>query len=373
VIRVFVVDDSSIVRRALARALADAEDILVCGEAASGREALPRIDAQKPDLVALDLEMPGLDGLATLRELRAQDPGVRVIMMSGPDGAPPERMLEALQRGALDFVDRARHPGTEIDEFARELMAKIRFLGERIRWGGPRPVTAPLAGMPSASQSSPPDAGAGARRRQTTVRAAAPPMPLPPGPESVKWSDYDIVCIGASAGGPPALERVLSALPEHFPLPVAVVQHMPSGFTRAFAERLARVCRVSVAEAQGGERLLPGAVLIAEGGRHLGVGQGLVARVYSEAAAKYVPSIDALMTSAAAVCGPRVVGVLLTGMGEDGAEGMAAIRAAGGLTLAESEESCVVYGMPRAAQIRGAVMHELDLGEITRLLATTGP
>jgi two-component system chemotaxis response regulator CheB len=181
----------------------------------------------------------------------------------------------------------------------------------------------------------------------------------------------DLCVLGASTGGPAAIQQVLEALPPDFPLPIAIVQHMPTGFTGPFARRLDQRCRLRVREAADGDQLEPGRVLIAPAGSHMRVNANLGIVLSSEATqARHVPSVDVLMLSAAQARPGRVLGVLLTGMGDDGADGMAAIRAQGGITVAESEASCVVYGMPRAAYERGGVGRLLPLPELAEWLAS---
>jgi two-component system chemotaxis response regulator CheB len=372
VIRVFVVDDSTFVRRAIARILAATDDVIVCGEAATGREALARIDVMQPDLVTLDIDMPDMNGVSVLRELLARDAGTRVIMVSAHTAASADLTMEALAMGALDFVDKQRFNVLDVDGLAAEMLAKIRLFGERRRKRAtPLPsseaTTSPVRRKRAASAA--PTAPA------ATAAPAAPPRPVrKTGPEpailsKIDWSRYDVCCVGASTGGPPAIERLLRALRDDFPLPLAIVQHMPAGFTRSFAERLDRGCRIHVAEAQGVERLRPGMALVARAGEHMVLGKDLAVLLVPDTAGRHVPSVDVLLESAAAVCGPRVVGVLLTGMGEDGAAGMAAVRAAGGLTIGENEASCVVYGMPRAAHVRGGVEYQLPLSELCKVFA----
>jgi two-component system, chemotaxis family, protein-glutamate methylesterase/glutaminase len=195
---------------------------------------------------------------------------------------------------------------------------------------------------------------------------------VPPTGEAVpgELRHCDLCVIGASTGGPPAIQRILERLPVRFPIPIVVVQHMPAGFTEAFARRLDSLSRLNVREAVEGLRLSPGQVVVAPGGRHLRVSSGLAVVLTSEPAeARHIPSVDVTMRSAARSRPGRVLGVLLTGMGEDGADGMATIRAGGGVTIAESEASCVVYGMPRAAVRRGGASLVLPLEEIAGLLA----
>jgi two-component system chemotaxis response regulator CheB len=337
VIDVFAVDDSSFARRALARVLSGDPAIRVVGEAASGAEALARIPSLAPDLVTLDLDMPGLDGLAVLKGLLRWNPGLKVLMLSAHTREGAEATLEALAAGAVDFVDKTRFGLMDFDGLGRELIERIKAIcgtgerpGERAPGGG-------------------------------TAVGATPLPPCPP---------LDVCVIGASTGGPAAIQQVLERLPADFPLPIAIVQHMPPGFTRPFAARLDGRSRLRVSEAVDGERLEPGRVVLAPAGRHLRLNGNLATILSPEPAnARHIPSVNVLMQSAARARPGKVLGILLTGMGDDGADGMAAIRAGGGLAIAESEESCVVYGMPRVALERGGVSLMLPLPEIIAWLA----
>jgi len=324
-VRVFVVDDSAFVRRALARILEAQPDFRMVGEAANGTEALDRIPQADPDLVTLDVAMPGLDGLQVLRGLLRWKPELKVLMLSAHTRLGAEATVEALAAGAMDFIDKSTFNVMDLDTLRREVVDKIAACGRAAR-------------SPAVTRAAPALAG-------------------------------DVCVIGASTGGPAALQRILERLPASFPLPVVVVQHMPAGFTRPFAERLDALCRLHVAEAVEGERLLPGRVRVAPAGRHLRVTPNLAVILAAEPAdAKHVPSIDLTLKSAARARPGRVLGILLTGMGEDGADGMVAVRAGGGLTIAESEASCVVYGMPRAAWSRGGADYLLPLPEIVGFL-----
>jgi two-component system chemotaxis response regulator CheB len=342
VIRVFVVDDSAFARRAITRVLAADPGIKVVGEAASGTEALLGVPAARPDIVTLDIAMPGMDGLTALRSLLARDPGLRILMLSVHTRAGAEATLEALATGAVDFVDKSRFGLMEFEGLGRELRERIRALATR--WSD--------AGGP----------GGNGARGSARPPADAPPGLSPPPP-------MDLCVLGASTGGPAAIQQVLEALPAVFPLPLAIVQHMPPGFTGPFARRLNQRCRLRVREAEDGDRLEPGNVLIAPAGLHMRVNGSLAVTLSPEPPARHVPSVDVLMLSAARARPGRVLGVLLTGMGDDGADGMAAIHAQGGITLAESEATCVVYGMPRAAWERGAVTRQLPLPALAEWLA----
>jgi two-component system, chemotaxis family, protein-glutamate methylesterase/glutaminase len=329
--RVFVVDDSAFVRRALTRILDRATGYQVVGEAADAVEALERIPALDPDLVTLDVAMPGMDGLQLLRALLRWNPRLRVLMLSAHTRQGAAATVEALSAGAVDFIDKSSFNVMDLESLRREVVEKM-------------------------------DACA---RRATPTSGARTPGALEPSAAA-----HCALCvIGASTGGPAALQRLLEPLAATFPLPIVVVQHMPVGFTRPFADRLRGLCRLDVSEAVEGERLAAGKVRIAPAGVHLRITGNLALVLSAEpAGARHVPSIDLTMTPAERARPGRVLGILLTGMGEDGAEGMQAIRAGGGLTIAESEASCVVYGMPRAAWERGGAHCLLPLADIAVFL-----
>ena len=337
-IRVFVVDDSAFARRATARVLAVDPELRVVGEAAGGTEALARIPEARPDVVTLDLAMPGMNGLAVLRALLARNPALRVVMLSAHTQEGAEATLEALAAGAADFLDKTRFGLMDLEGFGRELRERVRAIA-----GG-------LAG----------------RRDGGRIAALPRVRPVPP----FHRSALDLCVIGASTGGPAAIQIILERLPADFPAPIAIVQHMPPGFTRPFAARLDQHSRLRVSEAGHGERLAAGQVVIAPAGRHLGFTSRLETVLSAEPAeARHIPSVNVMMLSAARVRPGRVLGALLTGMGDDGADGMVAIRGTGGVTVAESEESCVVYGMPRAAAERGGADHVLPIAALAEWLA----
>jgi two-component system chemotaxis response regulator CheB len=335
VTRIFVVDDSAFVRKALTRVLRAEPGLQIVGEAASGAEALGKIPEADPDVVTLDVAMPGMDGQQVLRALLRWKPTLKVVMLSAHTREGAEATIEALASGAVDFLDKTTFNLMDLDTLRREVIEKLKV------W---RSV----------------ESDGNGRKRKF---AAATPASL------VAAARCELCVIGASTGGPIALQRILERMPAGFPLPIAIVQHMPAGFTRPFAERLNRLSLLQVSEAAEGDRLRPGRVLLAPAGRHLRITGNLAAVLAaSPADAKHIPSIDVTMKSAVRARPGRVLGILLTGMGDDGAEGMATIRASGGFTIAESEASCVVYGMPRAAEQRGAVDSMLPLPEIISFL-----
>ena len=333
-LRVAVVDDARFVREALARVLGSDARLTVVGVAGTGEELLARFDAWRPDVVTLDLEMPGQGGLATLDALMARRP-VPVVILSTHSGEGAPATLEALSRGAADFVDKEAVSLVDFRAVREVLVAKLLQVAGRFDAGG---------------------------------AVALPALPAVPAGEPGARGTVDLITIGASTGGPKAVETVLAGLGGAPGSAVAVVQHMPEGFTAAFAERLRRTLGFPVAEAQDGEPVVRGEARIAPAGRHLSVvagGDGLVLRVDAEPSdALHRPSVDVLFRSAARAAGARAIGVLLTGMGSDGAAGLAELRAAGAHTIAQDEATSVVFGMPRAAILAGAACEVLPLPEV---------
>ncbi len=322
-IRVLVVDDSPFVRQALARMLGKETDIQVVGLAVDGQDGVEKALMLHPDVITLDVQMPRMGGLEALKRIMAECP-TPVLLLSSLTREGASVTLQGLELGALDFVDKSRVQGhMNLLDLAEELKAKVRV----------------LAGVRPPAPFSPP-----------TTPARRPP------PHAARC---DVVVIGTSTGGPPALQAIIPLLPEDFPAPVVVVQHMPVGFTRSLAERLDGRSGLRVREAQDGEPLDAGVVYVAPAGVHLKLRKrGDSSRVHLDEeprSALHRPSVDVVMSSAARVYGRRTLGVLLTGMGSDGVEGLRAIREAGGQTLAESEATCVIYGMPKAAAEAGVV------------------
>jgi two-component system chemotaxis response regulator CheB len=336
-IRVAVVDDSSFIRKALSWMLAEEPGLTLVGTAARGEELLENLQHWRADLIILDLAMPGIGGLATLEEILLRSPTPVIILSDNLRAAAPAA-LEALYRGALDVIDKRDFSLVDFEAMRKVVVGRIRQLvhtrhpaGEE-EWRRRAPLAGPTASPPSASPR------------------AAPAL----------------VLIGASTGGPPAVERILRDLGPRLGCPIAVAQHMPPGFTRAFAARLASHLPFDVREVADGEPLLAGTVYVAPGGFHTtleGRRDALYARL-SVTTDRVQPSVDALFASGAAAVGSRAIGVLLTGMGDDGAQGMAELARAGSYTLAQDEESSAVFGMPRAAIDAGAVRETLPLSHI---------
>ena len=335
-IRVLIVDDSAFVRQALVRMLSSAPDIEVVGVAVDGRDGLDKAVALRPDVVTLDIKMPRMGGLEALRRIMTECP-VPVLLLSSLTAEGGEITLRGLELGALDFVDKSSVRGhMNLLELADELKSKVRALARVPR----ERVHAPDAALADS-------------------RAAAP-APHVRGAE--------VVVIGTSTGGPPALQAIIPKLPAGLASSILVVQHMPVGFTRSLADRLASRSSLPVREAQDGDAVAPGVVLIAPAGRHMKVQRrGPAARIWLDEeprSALHRPSVDVLMASVAKAYGARSLGVVLTGMGSDGVEGLRAIRQTGGRTFAESEESCVIYGMPKAAVEAGVVDRSVPLARM---------
>jgi two-component system chemotaxis response regulator CheB len=329
-VRVLVVDDSALMRKLIPQMLAADEAIDVVGTAMDGSFCLKKIEELKPNVVTLDLEMPGMNGIDTLKEIMRHNP-VPVIVFSSHSTEGATVTMKALGLGAFDFVTKPKDASAHMRETARELIAKVKAAADcKLK---PRV----LAGAPLKPE-----------------KVAAP-----------TGAPNKIVGIGVSTGGPQALEFVLSQLPGDFPGAITVVQHMPDGFTDMFARRLDEVCPLRVKEAQSGDLLLPGRVLICPGSRHMKVKRlplGDIAVLSDEPRVNgHRPSVDVLLKSVAEEFRGNAVGVLMTGMGDDGAEGLGAIKREGGMTIAQSEESCVVYGMPKAAIERGYAIRVVGL------------
>ncbi len=361
-LRVAVADDSSFIRRAIARLLAQEPDLQLVGSAGSGEELLDQIERWNPDAVVLDLSMPGMGGLATLDRIMATRP-TPVLILSTHSKKDAPQTIEALHRGAMDFIDKQQYSLVDFDALRAVLLEKLRQI---------------------TGHAAPPGLSDPARRPAAAATAPAALLTaLDPG-AAAGAGRIEVVLIGASTGGPPAVEGLLRdlgpgiaaphlsqasppPLPPPLP-PILIVQHMPAGFTRAFADRLNAYLPLQVREATHQEPLLPGTVYIAPGGLHLRVqreGAGLRAALStSPETAIHRPSVDVLFTSAAEAVGSRAVAALLTGMGSDGALGMAALVRAGALTLAQDEATSVVYGMPRAAVLAGAAREVLPLDRI---------
>jgi two-component system chemotaxis response regulator CheB len=352
-IRILVVDDSPFMRKSLQKMLEVAPDLKVVATARDGLDALEKIQEYKPDIVTLDIEMPRMDGLTCLRKIMADHP-MPVLMVSSLTQEGAQATLDALSLGALDFIPKeSGYASLSIMQIQQDLQEKVRRLATSPRFHRPGgAVAAPAPGGPP-----------------TPVRPHLPQRPVTSSGAGLAHSPQaELLLIGSSTGGPKALQDLLPALPTNFPVPCLIVQHMPSTFTRPFADRLNGICQVHVKEAEDGEPLKAGTVYIAPGGIHLTYGargpKGCIALNPEPVASLHRPSVDVLFASVAEHFQGQVLAGILTGMGADGAKGMEQLKRKGAHTLAEAEESCVVYGMPRAAAERGCVDLVAPLSEI---------
>jgi two-component system chemotaxis response regulator CheB len=337
-VRVLVVDDSALMRKLIPQILQADNSIEVVGTAMDGNFGLKKIEELKPQVITLDLEMPGMGGLDMLKEIMRRH-RLPVIVVSSHSTQGASVTLKALALGAFDFVAKPNDVYARMPEIARELIAKIK---------------------------------AAAQSRGVQLTPAATARPSDKARLDSKKPPTRIVGVGVSTGGPQALQYVLSQLPGDFPGSIVVVQHMPEGFTEMFARRLDESCSISVKEAQSGDLLLAGRVLICPGSRHIKVKRlplgDIVVLSDDPRVNGHRPSADVLFKSLAEEFGAKGVAVIMTGMGEDGAQGMGVVKAAGGMTLAQSEESCVVYGMPKAAIERGFVQRIVALDALANTL-----
>jgi two-component system chemotaxis response regulator CheB len=342
-IRVLIVDDAVVIRRIVSDVLGADPDIEVVGTAANGKIGIAKIPQVNPDLVTLDVEMPDMDGLQTLRELRKINRKLPVIMFSTLTSRGASATLDALAAGADDYVNKPANVGSVAVAMARirdELIPKIKALCPR------SPAVAP---------------------------APAPAQPLRTSVRAPRNAIVHAVIVGISTGGPNALDEIIPALPADLPVPVLIVQHMPPVFTRVLAERLNSKSGLRVKEAEAGEPVVAGTVYIAPGDHHLTVARtagGLETRLDQGTPENSCrPAADALMRSAAKVWGPATLGVVLTGMGQDGLRGAECIREAGGEIYVQDEATSVVWGMPGAVARAGLADRQIPLGQVAMDIA----
>ncbi|HUK23311.1 MAG TPA: chemotaxis response regulator protein-glutamate methylesterase [Terriglobales bacterium] len=347
-IRVLVADDSAFMRTAITRMIESDPGMRVASTAQTGQEALDKIAALQPDVVTLDVEMPGLNGLETLKRIMKDSPRP-VIMVSSLTQEGAETTLEALGIGAFDYVPKQQSfVSLDIVKIRDDLVAKIRAAAENgRRQFRPRPA--------KPQPAAPPKAAAAAH--------AHPPV--------------NIVALGTSTGGPKALQEILPMLPKDLPVGVLIVQHMPKGFTGPFARRLNGLCKVSVREAAQEEIIEPGAVYIAPAGQHMTVHRHTASKFSLRLSntpdhVLHIPSVDVMMLSVAETFRSNCLGVIMTGMGADGLQGMEAISRNGGVTVGQDEPTCTVYGMPRSCAEKGILQRVVPLNQIPEqiLLAT---
>lgn len=341
-VRVLVVDDSAFFRRRLTEILDNDRRIKVVGTAANGREAIEQIGKLDPDVVTMDVEMPVMDGITAVRKIM-QDSPLPVLMFSSltTDGA--KATLDALEAGAMDFLPKRMEDISQDREAAkRQLCARVRLIAAR---GLKKPSIARPGAKPEPTISP-------AMQRPSTARKG----------------QFKLVAIGTSTGGPVALQQVMTSLPANFPVPILMVQHMPGTFTPAFAERLNKLSKINIKEAEDGDKILPGSAYLAPGGKQMLLeeqGGCVILRIIeSDSSETYKPSVDVTFGSASKIYSGNVLAVVMTGMGADGREGSRMLKKAGATVWAQNKESSVIYGMPAAVVEAGIADNVLALKDI---------
>lgn len=366
-VKVLVVDDSGFFRRRVSEILSADINIQVVGTATNGKEAIDQALALKPDVITMDYEMPMMDGITAVRHIMQRCP-TPVLMFSSLTHEGARVTLDALDAGAVDFLPKNFEDISRNPEKVKQLLCeKVHSISRSNRRfssysaPAPQPTAAP-APAPSSSSSFSGSIPARPAPAPAPVRSSAAGSSSAP-----KRKAYKLVAIGTSTGGPVALQRVLTQLPANFPAPIVLIQHMPAAFTKAFAERLDKLCRISVKEAEDGDILRPGLALLAPGGKQMMVdGRGAVKILPGDERLNYKPCVDITFGSAAKSYGDKVLAVVLTGMGADGREGARLLKQGGSAVWAQDEASCVIYGMPMAivkADLADAVYSLDDIGK----------
>jgi two-component system chemotaxis response regulator CheB len=345
VITVVVVDDSAFMRKAISTMLEKDSGIKVVATARDGEEGLEKIRKFNPDVVTLDIEMPRMDGLTALRHIMMEMPRP-VLMVSSLTTEGAEATLKAMDLGAVDFIPKQLSKvSLDIVKIEFDLITKVKTVARRKM----RPVPKLRSSL--------------AAHRNVESRSAAKAVK-----PRVGRPKRDVVVIGVSTGGPPAVQKILSAFPADFPAGIVIAQHMPKAFTGPFAKRLDGVSKISVKEAETGDRLSPGHAFVAPGGSHLILNQKMsrvdLCVTPEPADALYKPSANVLVTSVAEAMGRRALGVILTGMGNDGRDGIKVLKSKGGRAIAQSDSTCVVYGMPKAIVDDGLADEIVDIDDM---------
>lgn len=360
-VKVLVVDDSGFFRRRVSEILSSDPNIQVIGTATNGREAIDQALALKPDVITMDYEMPMMDGITAVRQIMQRCP-TPVLMFSSLTHEGARVTLDALDAGAVDFLpknfeDISRNPS----KVKQLLCEKIHTISRsNRRFSSTVSAAAPAHASPAYGARS-----TSVEPPATPAAKAAPAAHVGPS-AAPRRKAYRLVAIGTSTGGPVALQRVLTQLPGSFPAPIVLIQHMPAAFTKAFAERLDKLCKISVKEAEDGDLLRPGLALLAPGGKQMMVdGRGVVRILPGDERLNYRPCVDVTFGSAAKAYGDKVLAVVLTGMGADGREGARMLKQGGSQVWTQDEASCVIYGMPMAvvkANLSDAVFALDDMG-----------
>lgn len=357
-VKVLVVDDSGFFRRRVTEILSSDPAIQVVGTATNGREAIDQTMALKPDVITMDYEMPMMDGITAVRQIMQRCP-TPVLMFSSLTHEGARVTLDALDAGAVDYLPKNFEDISRNPEKVKQLLCeKVHTVSRSNRRYSGLAHSSHAAPIPAARSSSFSTSAASPTRSAGAASGATAASP--------KRKAYKLVAIGTSTGGPVALQRVLTQLPSSFPAPIVLIQHMPAAFTKAFADRLDKLCKIRVKEAEDGDLLRPGLALLAPGGKQMMVdGRGCVRILPGDERLNYKPCVDVTFGSAAKAYHDKVLAVVLTGMGADGREGARLLKQSGSQVWAQDEASCVIYGMPMAivkANLSDAVYGLDDIG-----------
>lgn len=340
-VKVLIVDDSAFMRNALSSMLSSDPNIKIIGTARDGLDAIEKVATLKPDVVTMDIEMPKMDGITALRHLMEKNP-VPVIMVSSLTIEGAKATLDALELGAVDFIPK------NLADLSINIVKIKEILIEKIKQIGKKDIRKDIS------------------RKRTFVKTSPPSFKIQS--TATGGRRIGLVAIGTSTGGPGALHQIIPEIPADFPVPIVIVQHMPANFTKPFAERLNQLSKITVKEAEEGESLKPGFAFVAPGKGHMTLKRRGIDTIANISTATedfiYKPSVDALMLSVAECYPGRALGVILTGMGNDGLKGFTAHKKAGGKVFAQDENSCVVFGMPKAVIEAGLADKVLPLEEI---------
>jgi two-component system chemotaxis response regulator CheB len=374
VMKVLIVDDSAFFRRRVAEILNAHSDLQVVGDAVNGKDAIEKTKLLRPDVITMDIEMPVMDGITSVRHIMNECP-TPIIMFSSLTHDGAKATLDALEAGALDFLPK------KFEDIAKDKKEGTKVLQDRVcalgrRSGLMRRSSVPKPSIDTTTKSVP------TTSRTSSARSVQPTESRDTNRSAVSRSSvarkssgksYKLLAIGTSTGGPVALQKVLADFPSNFKLPIILVQHMPAAFTPAFALRLNSLCKITVKEAEHGDVLKPGLAYLAPGGKQMlieGRGANATIKILEDDSARmtYKPSVDLSFGSAAKVYGGDVLGVILTGMGADGREGSRMLKQRGAKIWAQDEQSCVVYGMPQAVTVAGISEENIALEEMTQAI-----
>lgn len=382
-VNVLICDDSALIRKAVSQILGECRLVTIVGTAINGRFGLQKIDALKPDLVLLDIEMPEMNGIEVLKEVRLRKIDVPIIVFSSLARRGARITMEALALGAVDYVFKPSGiDSAALKKSVRQLLNQILIYGYRYKAAKTGNSEYLKLAQPiydeenfSGFRKKNSDASSASKKlsikpkdlQALGIRKKVIPPPLPPSERPPRIEPPRLIAIGISTGGPNALRKIIPFIPGDMPVPIVIVQHMPEGFTAEFAKSLNEISNLTVKEAADGDEILPGMVFIAPGDAHVKIQSGMRIRLErSEPVNGHRPSVDVLFESAARVCGAAVTGIIMTGMGRDGALKLGDIYNSGGLTIAQSKESCVIFGMPGTAVEYGYADVVYSLEEILK-------